>query len=245
MYESSETAAGNIFFSNLDENNESVIVGIDEAGRGPVLGYMVYSALVLPARMPKSLGFKDSKALTSSQRHMMFEAIKREGFGYVYHCNHPNYISEMMLSKSMTLNEISVASVLRLLGEVGKKCSAVDTVYIDALGNCDKYKSRLEKVFPYRFVITEKADSKFQVVSGASIVAKVNRDALMADFGEGLGSGYTSDPNTIAWLRQNTNKVFGFPCGVRYSWITIKKMLGERRSKPLKGMLSGFYLSHT
>lgn len=234
---------GNIFFSTLNETAEDVIVGIDEAGRGPVIGYMVYGALIMPKNWSKPTKFKDSKVLQSSQRESLLETIKRDGFTYAYHCTHPSYISEMMLSGSMTLNEISIVSVTKLLSEVRAKCHNVDTVYIDALGNCEEYKARLKKDFEYEFVITEKADSKFQVVSGASIVAKVHRDLLLSEFGEDIGSGYPSDPRTVAWLKRNVNKVFGFPNGVRHSWATVKNILGSRSSKPLKGAFSGFYLS--
>lgn len=232
----------NIFFSNLDETAEEVIVGIDEAGRGPVLGYMVYAALIMPRKTTKAMHFKDSKTLTSAQRNALLDATDREGFRYVYHCSYPSYISEMMLSKAMTLDEISITSVVKMLNEVRTKCSNVSMVYLDALGNCEKYKARLCKEFAYAFTITEKADSKFQVVSGASIVAKVKRDSLLSEFGNDMGSGYPSDPKTVAWLKKNINKVFGFPPGVRYSWATVKKMFGERQSKPLKGVLCGLHL---
>ncbi|CAD26213.1 BELONGS TO THE RIBONUCLEASE HII FAMILY [Encephalitozoon cuniculi GB-M1] len=235
----------NIFFSSFGQIEEEVVVGIDEAGRGPVVGYMVYGALVVPRGVLEDVGFKDSKVLTPAQRYNFFQMIKKKGFGYAYHCSHPDYITEMMQVRSVSLNEVSIGSVLRILDEVQSKCRRVDTIYVDALGDCRKYKERLEKDYPYRFVVEERADSKFQVVSGASIVAKVQRDMLISEFGEDLGSGYPSDPETIRWLRKNINVVFGFPPGVRYSWATVKKMLGERKSRPLKGALSGFYLDST
>lgn len=231
-----------IFFSTLAETAEEVDVGIDEAGRGPVLGYLVYAALAMP-RGCRFMNFRDSKILTAVQRSRLFEDIAQQGLGYVYHCISPTNISETMLSGSKTLNDMSIESVQRILREVGRTCRNVGTVYIDALGNCETYRRRLEKDFPYRFVIAEKADSKFQAVSGASIVAKVKRDALISELGD-VGSGYPADPNTVAWLRRSMDPVFGFPSCVRHSWGTAKRMLGERQSKPLKGIFSGFYLDH-
>ncbi|AFN82678.1 ribonuclease HII [Encephalitozoon romaleae SJ-2008] len=233
----------NVFFSSLKKISEEVVVGIDEAGRGPVVGYMVYGALVAPKSALKSTGFKDSKVLTHAQRHTFFQTIKEKGLGYVYHCTHPDYITEMMQLGSTSLDEISVNSVFRILDEIKAKCENVEGVYVDALGNCEKYKARLKKKYPYMFVVEKRADSRFQIVSGASIVAKVQRDLMISEFGNDLGSGYPSDPSTIRWLKRNTNAVFGFPPGVRYSWSTVKKILGERRSKPLKGALSGFYFN--
>lgn len=233
---------GNVFFSALKRMEEPVVVGIDEAGRGPVVGYMVYCALVLPLDVAESVRFVDSKTLTHAQRMTFFESIEKAGFGYVCHCSHPDYITEMMLSGTASLNEVSEMSVLRMLNEVRRMCSDVRAVYVDALGACDGYRKRLEGRFPYKFVVEEKADSKFRVVSGASIIAKVRRDLMLAEFGGDIGSGYPSDPVTISWLKRNVNKVFGFPRGVRHSWATAKKMLGERKSNTLGGSLKGFYL---
>ncbi|KAG5859327.1 ribonuclease HII [Encephalitozoon hellem] len=235
----------NIFFSSLEETSEEVVIGIDEAGRGPVIGYMVYGALVAPKSALEATGFRDSKVLTPAQRHCFFQMIKERGFGYVYHCTHPDYITEMMQLRSTTLDRISIASVFQILDEIKAKCKKVEAVYVDTLGDCEKYKAKLNAGYPYRFVVEKKADSKFQVVSGASIVAKVQRDALISEFGNDLGSGYPSDPDTVEWLKRNANVVFGFPPGVRYSWSTAKKILGERKSKPLKGILSGFYFDST
>ncbi len=85
-----------------------------------------------------------------------------------------------------------------------------------------------------KFLVTEKADSKFVVVSAASVCAKVERDEMVQNwkFSEDIpladmnwGSGYPSDPQTKAWLKRNTDPVFGFPDVVRFSWSTCDKIL--------------------
>ena len=56
-----------------------------------------------------------------------------------------------------------------------------------------------------------------------------------------MGSGYPSDPVTRKWLLDNCNKVFGWGECVRYTWSTVKKMLGENKSRKFCGILSDFY----
>ncbi|KAH9411792.1 ribonuclease [Ordospora pajunii] len=235
----------NVFFSSFEQDgkfSKEAVVGIDEAGRGSVMGYMVYGALIMPRGFSEAVEFKDSKKLSSSTRARLFECIKEhKEFEYIYYCNHPDYISEQMLSGDKNLNEISFDSILKILDEITKRCKTVSTVYIDALGDCKECAKKLEMLYPYNFVVKEKADATFKVVSGASIVAKVMRDSMMLEFGKDVGSGYPADPDTVKWLNKNINNVFGFPTGVRYSWVTIKRMLGERKSLPLKGSLAGFY----
>ncbi|KAM0672593.1 hypothetical protein OCOL_000324 [Ordospora colligata] len=238
----------NIFFSSFEKDckfSKEAVVGIDEAGRGSVMGYMVYGALIMPKDFSETDGFKDSKKLSPSIRTRLFENIhKHTELEYIYHCNHPDYISDQMFSGDKNLNEISFDSIVKILDEIKKRCKTVNTVYIDALGDCKECADKLGKLYPYNFVIKEKADATFKVVSGASIIAKVKRDLMMLEFGENVGSGYPADPDTIKWLKKNMNKVFGFPAGVRYSWATIKRMLGERKSLPLKGPLIGFYTNN-
>jgi ribonuclease H2 subunit A len=112
-------------------------------------------------------------------------------------------------------------------------------VYIDTIGRPETYQKKFEEEFKnydIKFIVTIKADSKFPVVSAASIVAKVTRDRALEDwvfeeklegikFSRELGSGYPGDPKTKAWLRKSMDKVFGFPSVVRYSWKTAINLI--------------------
>ena len=93
-------------------------------------------------------------------------------------------------------------------------------------------------MFDIVFTVTTKADSKFPVVSAASIVAKVTRDRILENwvFQESLktinlsrefGSGYPGDPNTKKWLRKSIDRVFGFPTLARFSWKTSVNLLKD------------------
>ena len=94
------------------------------------------------------------------------------------------------------------------------------------------------KMFDIQFTVTTKADSKFPVVSAASIVAKVTRDRILESWtfqenlknmnlSRELGSGYPGDPKTKIWLRKCIDKVFGFTTLVRFSWKTSINLLKD------------------
>jgi ribonuclease H2 subunit A len=234
----------NIFHSSIEDASGEVVIGVDEAGRGPVVGYMVYAALVIPAEKSEDLPFKDSKELTAEQRESHFSYINDLGLGYAYFCAHPSFISDEMISGRQNLNEIALHSIHRVLDDAVGKSRNVRSVYVDALGNCAKLEDALRERLGCEVVVSEKADSRYKAVSGASIVAKVMRDRLLREFEGDFGSGYPSDPSTVRWLKRNINRVFGFPECVRHSWSTVQSFFDSRRSKPLKGRLQGFFLDH-
>lgn len=229
--------------STLKKSDRPVTIGIDEAGRGPVLGYLVYCAMVFHENTAVHKGFKDSKRLSAKRREEMASHMISNDFEFICKYNHPSSITHSMVSGEQNLNQISINSVVEILTAITDNYSNIKAVYIDALGNCETYKRLLSTKFNLKYVIEQKADSKFPIVSAASIMAKVSRDSVLNEFGSGFGSGYPGDPDTRKWLKEKVNRVFGFPPGVRHSWKTITCMLEERKSKEYKGRLKGFYYS--
>lgn len=224
----------NKFYSCIEETDECIIAGIDEAGRGPVVGPMVYGLYV--GREDDLTSYKDSKMLSPESRMRFFKSMKR----YAYAQIDPIYITSHMEAGSMTLNEIAKEAVVTLLTELVTKCKNIKTVYIDGLGNNEEYKRTLMRHFDLNYVIENKADSKYQVVSGASIVAKVTRDSCVS--GLNCGSGYPSDPITKEWLRRNKRGfLLGFPECVRHSWKTVKIFFPSKKARKLEKGLSGFF----
>ncbi|KAF9763365.1 Ribonuclease H2 subunit A [Nosema granulosis] len=234
---------GDFIKSTLVKSDRPVTIGIDEAGRGPVLGYLVYCAMVFYEDTVVHKGFKDSKKISAKQREAMACHLINNKYEFICKFNHPDSITHCMVSGEQNLNQISVNSVVELLSAITENYPNIKTVYIDALGNCETYKKLLTTKFNHKFVIEQKADSKFPIVSAASIMAKVSRDNTLEEFGSGFGSGYPGDPDTLKWLKEKINKVFGFPTGVRHSWKTITNLLEERKSKEYTGRLKGFYYS--
>ncbi|GLT88736.1 hypothetical protein SLE2022_067480 [Rubroshorea leprosula] len=214
---------------------EPCIMGIDEAGRGPVLGPMVYGCLYCARSYQDTLAtlnFADSKTLKEEKREELFENLKAdESLGWAVDVIDPRELSFKMLKRNkINLNEISHDSAIGLITRVLGMGVLLTEVYLDTVGDADKYRIKLSERFPsIKFVVAKKADSLYPVVSGASIVAKVTRDRALREWvleetAENMhrkfGSGYPGDPDTKAWLDHHKHSVFGFPTLVRFSWGT-------------------------
>eukprot|EP00124_Ichthyophonus_hoferi_P005515 Ihof_evm1s821 gene=Ihof_evmTU1s821 len=236
-----------VFESPIPEicKNEPCAMGIDEAGRGPVLGPMVYGTSFCPvSKMDdlKKLGFADSKKLTEPQRDHLFQVIKdnNDYIGYNVHVLSPQEISGSMLRrKKYNLNAMSYDSAIGLVRKALSHGVKITQLYVDTIGDAKKYQHMLSGLFPGITVVVEsKADDTYPIVSAASICAKVTRDTEikqwrfeeqeLTDISRVFGSGYPGDPNTKAWLHQNLDPVFGFPSLVRFSWGTAKKIMEDK-----------------
>lgn len=188
-------------------------LGIDEAGRGPVLGPMVYGTYYLPISLHRSLladthGFDDSKVLKPEFRAELMERIctppttlskdsEKEtpdekclfsNSGYGVSVLSAASISAAMLAPSpYNLNAQAVDATIGLIRGVIERGVNVREIFIDTIGQPGPYQVRLERVFPGRRVTVEKkADSLYPVVSAASVVAKVTRDVGLEGMYGGL-----------------------------------------------------------
>lgn len=222
--------------------DEPCQLGIDEAGRGPVLGPMVYGISYAPLsekQLLKDLGCADSKSLSEDKRDTIFDEIcKNEAkMGWAVDVISPNVIANCMYRRSKTsLNEVSMNSAIELTKRAIEAGVRITEIYVDTVGKPEKYQAKLEQIFPgLKIVVASKADATYPIVSAASICAKVSRDhAIRAwQFREGpieakYGSGYPNDPETKRWLSENVDPVFGFPRLVRFSWSTAEKILESK-----------------
>lgn len=220
------------------------VLGIDEAGRGPVLGPMVYGIVYCAEACHdelKSLGVDDSKVLSEAKRDEMARIILEhpDKFGWAVHSLSPQYISRGMNRRGKyNLNSISHDTAIGLIREAIERGVNVTKVFVDTVGPPEKYQAKLEALFPdIFFTVAKKADSLFPCVSAASIMAKTTRDRALKEwpFPEGTlthaqtqagwGSGYPGDPMTKKFLQDNIDPVFGFPSVVRFSWKTAANLL--------------------
>ncbi|KAI5424053.1 hypothetical protein KIW84_030316 [Lathyrus oleraceus] len=205
--------------------SEPCIMGIDEAGRGPVLGPMVYGCLYCPLSYKKTLAtlsFADSKTLKEEKREELFEALKgNDSIGWVVDVIDPKELSAKMLKKNkINLNEISHDSAMGLVDRVLKIGVLLTEVYIDTVRDPGKYEVKMSKNFPsIKFVVAKKADSLYPVVILLSVV-QVTRDRAVRDWvldetadniNRNFGSGYPADPATKSWLENHKHSIFGFP----------------------------------
>ncbi|XP_047144183.1 ribonuclease H2 subunit A [Hydra vulgaris] len=230
-----------VLLSNVPEitKTEPCCLGIDEAGRGPVLGPMVYSVCYCPISMIKKLsdlGFADSKTLTEEKRDNLLSVIENncDFIGWAIKIISPTEISNEMLRRyKVTLNEISHGAAIELTRKTINAGANITEMYVDTVGDASKYQNKLSEVFDGVSVkVTPKADALFPIVSAASICAKVARDRCIqgwqfpeGDIKEDYGSGYPADPKTKQWLKDVVDPVFGFPQFVRFSWSTCVNIL--------------------
>lgn len=221
---------------------EPCVLGVDEAGRGPVLGPMVYGICFCPVSRHddlKAAGVADSKTLTEDQREQIFEIIHKNSdyIGWSLEVISPLYISNCMYKRpKVSLNEVSHNSAISLIKRAIAAGVKVAEVYVDTVGPPEKYQDKLQDIFPtIKITVAKKADALFPCVSGASICAKVARDRALKNwkFPEGIeidnwGSGYPGDSVTKNFLMNSIDRVFGFPGIVRFSWSTAEKIAEEK-----------------
>ncbi|MDK6029294.1 ribonuclease HII [Ignisphaera sp. 4213-co] len=205
-----------------------IIAGIDEAGRGPLVGDMFIALVAIEEKfLPilNSLGVNDSKKLAKQKREKLFPIILSLSSLVITSRIQPSQIDEY------NINSLEMSTILNI---VKKACRIIDIeeIYIDAFTNPKRIEEKISSLNIRAKVIVEfKADSKYAVVEAASIVAKVLRDEhikqLSKVYGD-VGSGYPSDRKTIDWLKKYYVTHGEIPPIVRRSWSTIDKVLHKK-----------------
>ena len=229
--------------------SEPCWLGIDEAGRGPVLGPMVYGICFSPISLKEKfgqMGFADSKTMTEEQREVIFDKMleAKDMLGWMVEVLSPTFISTSMLRRTKyNLNALSHDCAIGLVKLAIERGANITEVFVDTVGDPTKYQDKLKDIFPnIDITVAKKADAIYPIVSAASICAKVTRDKAVKKwkFQEGIntednhyGSGYPADPNTKSFLANNMDYVFGFPQFVRFSWSTASLIL-EKDAAPIK-----------
>jgi ribonuclease H2 subunit A len=216
-------------------------MGIDEAGRGSVLGSMVYAGAFARAGFQWPASVNDSKQLTPEKRASNLATLQQLPVGFVVRAVSAAEISAVMLSRSSAnLNSMSHDTARQLVQTVLDAGYTIESLYVDTVGDPTWYQRSLQRSFPrIQVTVCEKADSKYKVVGAASIRAKITRDKEMAEiqfdepnveFDTEVGSGYPGDPITAAWMERNFEPVFGFPAVARFSWGPVAEMFQRRKA---------------
>ena len=155
-------------------------MGIDEAGRGPVLGPMTYAAAYWEDGIEIPKGYNDSKQLTPDMRDKLFAAtVADPNIGFVIRVLHAKEISQNMLRKNdpYNLNAMSHDAAMQMVQCVIDAGVTISKCYIDTVGREETYKARLDRVFSgsgIEFVVEKKADAKYVQCSAASVCTSVN-----------------------------------------------------------------------
>ncbi len=213
--------------------------GIDEAGRGPVMGPLVIAGVVGdPARL-SDLGCRDSKLLHPGKREAIRRALEREpGVHIAIHVVDAPELDAQRRA-GVSLNQIEVAGFLEVARKLGSQRVVVDAADVDA----DRFGRRLLEGLPAgtQVVSEHRADARHASVAAASIVAKVARDQAVAELarrlerriGRELGSGYPSDPKTKAFLAAWIQQFGDLPEGCRATWATARTALAAAQTPRL------------
>ncbi len=217
------------------------VAGVDEAGRGSVIGPLVIAGVLIRQEdLPvlTDLGCKDSKLLTPRRREVLAVEIKKVCQDYHVIKLSPKEIDAVVLGgrKLHKLNYLEAQVMARVLDALrpGK-------AYVDASDVLEKrFKRDIMECMSFKvdIVSEHKADRNYPVVSAASIIAKVERDGEVAKLAEkygDVGSGYPSDEKTIDFL-ELCIELGDYPECVRRSWRPAKKVRGEKGTRQTKLM---------
>lgn len=214
----------------MESGLQTLYIGIDEAGRGPVLGDLVIGLVVLNNEQfgfLKNIGIRDSKELSSSQREYLLSFIRENSVLVKTTYLPPVVIDRFKLNRLLARIVISmVNNTLCILRKLFDE-NTVIKVFIDEItGYGDSIKTMIDRRFfkNIDIVIESNADKKYLVVSAASIVAKYFRDKnlylnkrIYGDF----GSGYPADRRTRNWIEEYYKIYKDPPLIIRRSWATL------------------------
>jgi ribonuclease HII len=210
----------------------TVICGVDEAGKGSVLGPLVVAGISITAeKRLADLGVKDSKLLSVKERERVYPLIRKR-------CKVATAIITAQeidaIRTEMTMNGAVARAHARVIGQLAPSRAYVDACDVNCFRYAEMVKAHLSP--PCEIVSEHHADEKFIVVSAASIVAKVIRDReiskLAKKYGD-IGSGYPSDPVTIRWLTAYIGDHPSPPPIARRSWKTVGALLAKKSQRSL------------
>ncbi|MFP4046014.1 MAG: ribonuclease HII [Candidatus Aenigmatarchaeota archaeon] len=216
------------------------ILGVDEAGRGAVVGSMVIGAAVVDEEDEeklKKMGVKDSKKLTRERREELEKKIKDLAYDFSLEKITAQQIDGLRKIKS--LNRIESESMARLINELKPDVAIIDATEVKTDKIERELRAQLDEGIKneIELIAENKADDNYPVVSAASILAKVTRDnsvsSLEEEMEEVIGNGYPSDQRTKDFLKRILKKNGTFPHCVRKSWITAQRLLGEEKQDDL------------
>ncbi|MEM4699736.1 MAG: ribonuclease HII [Candidatus Nezhaarchaeales archaeon] len=223
-------------------------VGVDEAGRGCVVGPLFVAAAAFTEEGLERLreaGVRDSKRLSRRRREELEGLIRREAAFLGLRRVDPWVID------SRNINEAEVEAVASLLSELRGRLEGaeVEAVTVDLFGREEELRDLINKAFPGAEArLVHGADALFTECSAASIIAKVERDRfidwLKRAYGD-FGSGYSSDPRTVEWLAAAAASG-RLPPWVRRSWRTLlrcapSQFVDKRRGRPPPAGLQQYF----
>ncbi len=219
------------------------ILGVDDAGRGPVIGPMVLAGCLIKEENEEKLrkiGVRDSKLLTSKRREHLAKEIKKIAESFAVVLIFPDEIDSRN-HIGLNLNKIEAIKAGEIIDILNDNSRRKIKVIVDCPSPNKKswqryLMSKVEKKENLRFFCEHKADRDYIPVAAASILAKTTRDAEIHKIKQRLkidfGSGYPSDPITIKFLTENYHKHKNDGM-FRHTWGTIKNHKAKKAQRKL------------
>ena len=202
------------------------ICGVDDAGRGSMIGPMVIAGISIEKKnIPKlrKLGVRDSKKLSPKKRELLYKQIVKLVDDYHVIRIPPRTIDKYVFEHN--LNHLEAKKMAEVISNLNPDLSYVDSCDVNAarFGREISDLSKKSKVKSYHY-----ADSRFVVVSAASIIAKVSRDRSIMRLNKttNLGSGYPSDKKSVYYVKKVVSSKKSLPTSIRKSWKPVQKILG-------------------
>lgn len=217
-------------------------LGIDDAGRGPVIGPMVLAGCLIDEKTAskfRKFGVKDSKQLTPKRREFLAQKIREEAETFEVVLASADEINSKQNSGT-NLNEIEAIKVAKIINKINKGFKKIKVI-VDCPSTSiikwrDLLRTKIDNLSNLEVVCEHKADKNHISVSAASILAKSMRekemDKLKKKYGDEIGSGYTSDPSTSNFLTKNINNTKSKAI-FRKNWSTWKKAQEKAEQRKL------------
>lgn len=220
-----------------------LILGIDDAGRGPLIGPMFLAGVLLRKEQEKELkieGVADSKTLTHKERMKLEGLIKDVSIKYKIVSAKPEEIDHS-ISSGVNLNTLEAIKTAEIINHLLLGIKEEVTIIVDCPSvNTQAWKATLLQYLKNQDVelrCEHKADANHPSVSAASILAKCAREEAVAELKEeygAIGSGYPSDPETKLFLKKYGKKYKD--AGIfRKSWATWKSLFSDNKQSTLEG----------
>ena len=209
------------------------MAGVDEAGRGCAIGPLVVAGALFDEGSVDtlhSIGVRDSKKLTPRRRETLAEEIRDIALRHSFFDLQPRAI-DVVVNRGVIyrkLNYLEAMAMAKVIRDLSPGRAVVDPADVVV----ERFVGDIKRVIPRGIDVHSevRADSKFAVVGAASILAKVRRDAFIAELRElhgDMGSGYCSDPKTVAFLEGWFESHDVCPPFIRGSWATVRRLMGQ------------------
>jgi ribonuclease HII len=219
-----------------------LILGIDDAGRGPVIGPMILAGCLIDDKKEKELkllGVKDSKQLTQKRREFLAEKIKEIAETFEIVLAYPEEIDNY-IKNGPNLNALEAIKMAEVINKINKGYGKIKVVVDCPSVGIEKWKdflkTKIDNLSNLEVICEHKADVNHLAVSAASILAKCQREIEMTKlkekYGKEIGSGYTSDSKTCTFLKNNVDNLKDNGI-VRKSWSTWKEACAVETQKKL------------